>query len=214
MTTTDPGPEPAPTPELTRFGPLVVEHDARVLRPRPWTRLQSDWAAELAADLPDGPLLELCTGAGQIGLLAAWSSGRALVAVDAEETACAYARSNAARAGIADRVEVRHGDMREVLADGERFAAVVADPPWVGSADVGRFPEDPLLAIDGGADGLVVARLCLEVAARHLLPGGVVLVQLGDDAQADALAATPGWVERGRRTGERGLVLLLAPAAG
>lgn len=199
-------------PEVMEFGVIHVEHDDRVLRPRPWTRMQSEWAAELAHDLPAGPLLELCTGAGQIGLLAAVLSGRRLVAVDADPWACEVATRNAARAGIADRVEVRAGDMRTAVGDREAYALVVADPPWVSSAEVGRFPEDPLLAIDGGADGLAVARLCLEVAAGHLLPGGLLLVQLGDDAQADALAAGAGWVERGRRHGERGLVLLLAPA--
>ncbi len=197
------------SPERTRFGRIEVEHDDRVLRPRPWTRLQSEWAAELAADLPPGPVVELCTGAGQIGLLAAVLSGRPLVAVDLDPVACAYARRNADAAGIGDRVEVRQGDMRDVLAPAERVALVVADPPWVTTAGVGRFPEDPLLAIDGGEDGLAVARTCLEVAAGHLSPGGALLVQLGDDGQADALAATPGWREDGRRRGERGLVLLL-----
>ncbi len=195
-----------------QFGTLLVEHDERVLRPRPWTRMQSEWAAELAPALPAGPLLELCTGAGQIGLLAAVLSGRDLVAVDADPVACDFARANAARAGVADRVEVRVGDMRAAVRDDEAYPLVVADPPWVTSAEVGRFPDDPLTAIDGGDDGLAVARACLEVAARHLLPGGLLLVQLGDDAQADALAAAPGWAERERRHGERGLVLLLARA--
>lgn len=200
------------TPELMEFGPITVEHDPRVLRPRPWTRLQSEWAAELARDLPPGPLLELCTGAGQIGLLAAVLAGRPLVAVDADPVACSFARRNAVRAGVADRVEVREGDLRDAVRAGEEFALVVADPPWVTSAEVGRYPADPLLAIDGGADGLAVARTCLEVAAAHLVDGGGALVQLGDDAQADALAAGPGWTEHGRRYGERGLVLLLRPA--
>jgi len=200
------------TPQLMEFGPITVEHDARVLRPRPWTRLQSEWAAELAREVPPGPYLELCTGAGQIGLLAAVLSGRRLVAVDANPVACAFARRNAERAGVADHVEVREGDVRAAVRPGEAYALVVADPPWVASAAVDRFPEDPLLAIDGGEDGLAVARTCLEVAAAHLVPGGVALVQLGDDTQADALAASPGWSEVDRRYGERGLVLLLRPA--
>ncbi len=199
-------------PELMEFGTIHVEHDPRVLRPRPWTRLQSEWAAELARDLPAGPVLELCTGAGQIGLLTTVLCGRPLVAVDADPVACGLARRNAVRAGVADLVEVRAGDMRAVVGDAEEYALVVADPPWVTTAEVGRYPEDPLLAIDGGEDGLAVARLCLGVAADHLLPGGLLLVQLGDDAQAEALAAAAGWVERGRRHGERGLVLLLARA--
>ncbi|MBI2244007.1 MAG: methyltransferase, partial [Nocardioides sp.] len=57
-------------PETMGFGPLRITFDGRVLRPRPWTAAQSEWAAEILADAPAGPVLELCAGAGQIGLLA------------------------------------------------------------------------------------------------------------------------------------------------
>ena len=60
--------------------------------------------------------------------------------------------------------------MDEVLAPDERFALVIADPPWVPRAETGRFPEDPLLAIDGGDDGLDLARACW--AARRPAPAG------------------------------------------
>jgi release factor glutamine methyltransferase len=101
--------------------------------------------------------------------------------------ACAYTAQNAAAAGLADRVEVREGRMDEVVSDHERFALVIADPPWVPRADVERYPEDPRIAIDGGDDGLDLAWTCLEVAARHLRPGGSLLLQLGTVEQVDAL---------------------------
>ena len=50
--------------------------------------------------------------------------------------------------------------MDVVLDPHERFAVVIADPPWVPRADTGRYPEDPVLAIDGGDDGLDLARAC------------------------------------------------------
>ena len=53
------------------FGHLPVVFDARVLRPRPWTVAQSRWAAELMRTTPASAcVLELCAGAGHIGLLA------------------------------------------------------------------------------------------------------------------------------------------------
>ncbi len=52
------------------FGHLRIAYDARVLTPRPWTEAQSTWAAEVMTDAPEGPVLEVCCGAGQIGLLA------------------------------------------------------------------------------------------------------------------------------------------------
>lgn len=178
------------TTTTKRVGSLLVEFDASVLEPRPWTARQAEWAAELSPDLPDGPLLELCTGAGHIGLLAARLTGRDAVLVDASESACAFAESNARQvcAGGPD-VVVRRGLMAEVLGDGEVFPLVLADPPYIPTDQVSIFPEDPTLAIDGGADGLAVARECLAVAGRHLAAGGAVVLQLRDAEQARLLGS-------------------------
>ena len=134
-----------------------------------------------------GKALELCTGAGHIGLLFAALSDRHVVAVDVDPVAGELARGNAAAAGLADRFEVRVARMDHALEPQERFGLVVADPPYVPRSDTGRYPEDPVLAIDGGDDGLDVARTCLEVAARHLLPGGSLVLQLATRDQAAAL---------------------------
>lgn len=174
-----------PITEELAFGPLIIAFDDRVLRPRPWTAAQSHWALELLPDLPPGPVLELCSGAGQIGLLAAHGSGRSAVLVDQSEVACSYARRNAARAGVP--ADVRCGPMSDQLAADERFPMILADPPWVPSRATGRFPEDPLTAIDGGADGLAIARTCLSVIADHLGPQGSALLQLGTPDQAGLL---------------------------
>jgi release factor glutamine methyltransferase len=168
------------------FEGLQIEYDDRVLEPRPWTARQSRWAAELIASAPPGPVLELCSGAGHIGLLAVTLAPRSLVCVDADPTACAYLRRNAANAGI--RVDVREGRMDEVLEPDELFAVVIADPPWVASDQVGRYPEDPLTAIDGGVDGLDLVRACLDVVADHLVVGGHAVLQTGPD-QPDAVAS-------------------------
>lgn len=199
-----------------RIDGLVVEYDERVLEPRPWTALQSRWATELLAAAPPGPVLELCTGAGHIGLLVAAATDRHLVAVDLDPVACGFARHNAEGAGVAHRVEVREGALATAVRPDERFVLVLADPPWVPSAEIGRFPEDPTTAIDGGPHGLDVAHECVAAATTCTEPGADLLLQLGTDAQADQLAAAAAadghWVERGRRTAARGVVLHLQRA--
>lgn len=197
------------TVETTDFGMLRISFDHRVLRPRPWTAAQSAWAAELAATGPAGPMLELCAGAGQIGLLAVLDTARSLVCVDVDPVACGFARRNAEAAGLADRVEVRVGRMEEVVRDEERFAVVVADPPWVRRAEVGRYPEDPLRAIDGGDDGLDLARTCVAVARRHLLPGGSALLQLGTVEQVGLLESVDAAEVVEVRRYDRGVVVRL-----
>ena len=206
---------PRPRPLVATLGGLDISYDERVLRPRPWTVAQSAWAVELLASTAPGPVLELCTGTGHIGLLTILDTDRRLVAVDADPVACDYARHNADAAGLADRVEVRNARLEEALAPDELFPVVIADPPWVPSARTTDHPEDPLLAIDGGGDGLAVARRCLDVAARHLVPDGAMLLQLGNADQVAALVAAmatghPGLVvEEVRRPAPNGVVVLV-----
>ena len=174
-----------PPPSLFPFGTLQIAYDGDLLRPRPWTIEQSRWAIELLPTVPDGPVLELCCGAGQIGLVVGHETGRSLVQVDDHDDACGFARINATNAGVTS--DVRCARIETALRDGERFPMILADPPYVPTEDTDEHPDDPQHAIDGGADGLDVARLCLDVAARHLAPGGAVLLQLGGAHQARAL---------------------------
>lgn len=193
------------------FGGLQIAYDERLLRPREWTTAQSWWAASLLDSVPDGEILELCSGAGQIGLLAVAGSKRRLVCVDVSPLAASYTLANAEAADLSDQVSVRTGSISEVLEPGETFPLVIADPPWVPRAETGRFPEDPLLAIDGGDDGLDVVHECLRAISAHLAPGGVALIQLGSSAQAEAvqgvLTGSDLCTGELREYGDRGVLL-------
>jgi release factor glutamine methyltransferase len=179
----------SPPTLLCSFGPLAVEYDERVLVPRLWTFLQSSWAADLASTSAPGPILELYAGAGHIGLAAAVLADRDLVQVEADPVAARYARRNAARAGRADRVDVRLASITDALAAAETFPLVVADPPYLPSARVADWPADPVSAIDGGADGLDHIRCCLDVVEQHLAADGYLVLQIAGPAQADQVRA-------------------------
>jgi release factor glutamine methyltransferase len=165
-----------------------------------------------------GRILELCAGAGHIGLLAlalSRSPDHQLVAVDVDPIACTFARLNADATGLGAQLEVREGRADDVLAANERFDLVIADPPWVPQAETTRFPDDPPIAIDGGPDGLVVAWSCLRVCEQHLVEGGSVVLQLGSVGQAhhvrDALHAGTSLllVREVRPFGEQGVLVQL-----
>lgn len=198
-------------PRTLSFGPLTITYDERVLEPRTWTTLQSYWARELLEDVPDGPVLELCSGAGHIGLLTVHDTDRRLVCVDVDPIACGYATLNARAAGLADQVEVRNTAI-STLPGHEVYPLIMADPPWVRSEQLVCFPADPVLAIDGGPDGLGLARECVRTIDRHLHPEGSALLQLGSLEQArtvrDQLPATLRATDARAEPG-RGLVLLL-----
>lgn len=182
------------------FGGLTIEFDDRVLRPRDWTLAQSQWVASLLPTAPEGAVLELFAGVGHIGLAAVLDSPRELVMVDLNPVAVELARRNVEAAGMTSRVSVREGRIDEVLRPDETFAVVVADPPWVPSAGIDEFPDDPTIAIDGGGDGLDLARVCCDVIGRHLAPGGTAIVQIGTADQAAVLDAH-------LRNGDQGLQL-------
>ena len=173
--------------ELIEFGFLSIQFDGRVLRPRRWTTAQSAWASELLRTAPEGPVLELCAGVGHIGLLAMVGQSRPLVLVDSSEVACDHAAANAARAGLASPVDIRCGRMEDVIADAERFAFMLADPPWVPSDATGDHADDPVDAIDGGTDGLDLVRTCVELIGRHLVDRGSAILQVGTLAQVTAV---------------------------
>lgn len=195
------------------FAGLLLRTDERLLSPREWTATQSTWAAELLATLPPGPVLELCAGAGHIGLAAVHESDRDLVAVDREETATTHVLLNADLLGIVDRVEARCSPLDDAIAPHEQFALVIADPPWVRRSDIDRYPEDPVAAIDGGDDGLAVARECVGVIDRHLASGGAALLQLGTPQQVDELELPGSLVVDEVREFPRGVLVRLRRSA-
>jgi methylase of polypeptide subunit release factors len=150
--------------------------------------MQSEWAAELSPTLPDGPILELCAGAGHIGLHAALATGRDLVQVECDPVAAAFATRNADRAGLRG-YEVRVTPLESCVFAGESYPLIIADPPYVPTDDCASFPDDPPSAIDGGRDGLKFIRQCVAVGATHLAPAGALLLQVRGKAQAEQVGA-------------------------
>jgi methylase of polypeptide subunit release factors len=156
-----------------RFGGLTVPTAAGVLTPRPWTLAQSDWAVELLGACGPGPVLELFAGSGHIGAEVGRRTGRPVVLLDASLDACRLAAVTAAVNGVV--AEVRCAVVCSHEVERARPALVLADPPYIPATEVASFSDDPLAAIDGGADGLEPARIALQ-AVRTVVGGGVPLV--------------------------------------
>jgi release factor glutamine methyltransferase len=136
-------------------------------------------------------VLDLCSGSGALAVRAALGGPRREVtAVDVSRRAVLTIRLNAALNGV--RVRARRGDLFAAVA-GERFDAIVSNPPYV-PAETDELPSrGPERAWDAGRDGrALLDRICAG-APEHLRPGGVLLVVhsslLGVDPTAEALAA-------------------------
>lgn len=165
-----------------------------VLIPRPDTETLVDEAKAFLGRAPAGPVLDLCTGSGAIGVtLAAECPERSVVITDVSPAALAVAVENAAAADVAARVTTRTGDLFAVLDPDERFACITVNPPYIGADELATLQPDvrdhePRLALDAGADAISFYRRIAEAAARHLSPGGGVFVEVGL-GQAPAVAA-------------------------
>jgi release factor glutamine methyltransferase len=176
------------------FWSLDLLVDPRVLIPRRDTETVVE---QVLDSLPDRAaalaVADVATGAGPLALaLARELPAARVVATDLSEDALAVARDNAGRLGLAERITFHQGDLLAALPGGVAFDVLVSNPPYVRSADIpGLSPEvrrEPRGALDGGGDGLGALRRLAAGAARHLRPGGLLVLEHGFD-QGAALRA-------------------------
>ncbi|WP_137157168.1 peptide chain release factor N(5)-glutamine methyltransferase [Rhizobium sp. FKL33] len=158
------------------------------LEPRPDTEILVEAVLERLQTRRDEPLsiVDLGTGTGAIllSLLAELPLAKG-VAVDLSDEALATARDNAEALGLLDRFEMRQGSWFEPL-EGLHFDVIVSNPPYIPSSviptlDVEVREHDPMLALDGGEDGLDAYRAIAAGAGAQLAASGFVAVETGFD---------------------------------
>jgi release factor glutamine methyltransferase len=158
-----------------------------VLVPRPETELVV--AAALALPLPEAArVLDVGTGSGCLAVtLAAERPRWSVTATDRSLPALEMARRNALGHGVG--VDLACGDLGSCLLGG--YELVVANLPYIPSGRLASLPlevrHDPVLALDGGGDGLDLVRALLGDLRRLLAPGASAVLELGED-QADAVS--------------------------
>ena len=177
------------------FRRLVLGTDRRALIPRPETEGIVDLALRLA---PTGRALDLGTGTGCLALaLADEGTWRDVTAIDASEDALSLARENGARSGLVVRWLL--GDWTAPVR-GERFDVIVSNPPYIATGELAGLDHsvanwEPMLALDGGPDGLEVPRRVLVEAREVAAPGAALVMELDASRAADTadLARSRGW---------------------
>jgi len=167
---------------------------AAVLVPRPETEhLIDDALAHLGRARAKSPaLLDIGLGSGAIACtLAAELPSARVTGTEISPEALEIARENARRLGVASRCEFLLGDLA-TPARGRRFDAILANLPYVATAQIAPAPDpvsfEPRRALDGGVDGLDPYRRLLPELPILLEPGGLVLLEAAPASMA-ALAA-------------------------
>lgn len=159
-----------------------------VLIPRPETEVLVEAViSEIQAQGRPAPrVLDIGTGTGciSVAVLKALPDCRA-AGVDISPEALDFARRNAELNAVSERLELIQKDIFRYIDDsGLLFDAVIANPPYIPTAMLGRLPREvlrePRLALDGGADGLHFYRLIIPGAGRVLTSGGLLALEFGD----------------------------------
>jgi len=148
--------------------------------------------AEVLAEGSIGPwldpsatrVLDLCTGNGSLGILAALAYPNITVlGLDLSKDALAVAQINIERHGLAGRMTLAESDGL-AKADG-LFDLILCNPPYVNAKSMSELPAEfkcePALALAGGSDGMDFVRSLLRDVAAQLSPQGVLVLEIGNE---------------------------------
>jgi release factor glutamine methyltransferase len=155
-----------------------------VLIPRPETELLVDLALERIGTAAAARILDVGTGSGCVAIaIASERSHCKIVALDQSYEALAVARRNAFELRVGN-VAFLQSNWFEALRD-EHFDVIVSNPPYVAAGDphlgAGDLRFEPKAALESGPDGLDAIRHLAARSAKHLAPGGWLLVEHGHD---------------------------------
>lgn len=172
------------------FHGRIFACDHRALVPRPETEQLVELV--LGKTMSEAPrVIDIGTGSGVIALTVAAKLVTAIVdAVDLSESALSLARENAERQGLSDRVNFFQSDL---LADAkDNYDIIVANLPYIATDAISSLSRevqcDPVMALDGGNDGLKIISRLIVSAKSHLRPGGLLALEIGHDQSGELMA--------------------------
>ena len=185
------------------FLDFSVKVGPEALIPRPETEellLAVVAEIERARFRPDFTFVDICTGSGVLGIALARKFNQATGWIsDISAEALRIAAQNLAinLPGQRSRVAALQGDLLSTFAENS-LDLVIANPPYICSADIsGLMPEvrdfEPILALDGGPDGLELIRTIFVQAVKCLRPGGILAFEHGHGQRQSILALAKGF---------------------
>lgn len=170
------------------FMGLRFSVDKRVLIPRQDTETLAESAIIALRGMKKPRVLDLCTGSGAIGIsIKTLIPSAEVTLADVSRDALDVAHKNAH--DLNADVDIRHGDLFKAVGR-DQFDLIASNPPYIPRGDIDALQKEvqyePLLALDGGEDGLDVYRRIAKEAPAHLKPEGYVYLEVGI-GQADAV---------------------------
>lgn len=155
-----------------------------VLIPQPDTEILVEKTIEIARMYEKPKILDLCTGSGAISIsIAKLISDVKVFASDISKEALKVAKLNDKE----NKVTFIESDMFKNIK--EKFDIIVSNPPYIKTEEVKTLSKEvqnePMLALDGGQDGLMFYRDIIENAHNHLTPNGYLCLEIGEDQREE-----------------------------
>ncbi len=162
------------------------------LEPRDDTLTLIDSVTDFVRQTPKCRILDIGTGTGVIALtLLARVADASALATDVSPGALKIAMGNAQYLQLIDRFQTQLADMLDGVSG--QFDLVISNPPYIASAEIDGLERevrehDPLIALDGGPDGLTFYRAIAETSGALLALKGQVAVEIGFDQRTSVAA--------------------------
>lgn len=181
--------------------PFYVDED--VLIPRQDTETLVEVLIDKSKHISLKNIVELGVGSGCISVsLAKFIPDAQIIGVDISKKALQIAKTNAKSNQVEDRIQWVYGDLLNDYKSGEKADLIVSNPPYITSKDCTELEDDvkdhePMLALDGGEDGLRFYREITRQAKKHLVLGGMLAYEIGYNQSKDVrdIMAENGFVQ-------------------
>lgn len=162
--------------------------DENVLIPQPDTEILVEEVIEICKSKPKTPkILDICTGSGAIAVVLNKKIGANMTASDVSQKALEIAKKNAFKHQA--KIEFVESDMFEKISG--KFDIIVSNPPYIETKTIENLSKEvknePILALDGGKDGLDFYRILAEQAKNYLDKDGILAVEIGYNQKKEVM---------------------------
>lgn len=160
-----------------------------VLIPQPDTEILVEEVIEIAKKFENPVILDLCTGSGAIAIsIAKYVPNAKIFASDISIKALDIAKTNAKLNGVINNSEFIQSDLFEKLKN-KKFDIIVSNPPYIKTEEIKTLSKEvqnePILALDGGQDGLEFYKKIGEMAYQFLNSKGFLCLEIGYNQKED-----------------------------